>query len=115
MLSKIAKLGNVFTTSTSVGVAIRYLSTIAGTALAVLGLLGWLSQEQIAEINAKLPSVFEALGAFIMAVVPLYAMVRQSFSDKAAEVARQIDQKIPADAQVTVPTPGNAPDIKVKP
>lgn len=104
---------NPLTTSTSIGVIIRYTATIAGSILAILGLLGYLTPAQVDALSTKVPELIGALGALLAIVVPLYASITKSSSDKAAEVAKQIDQKIPPEMTVRVETPGTAPDIIV--
>lgn len=109
------KLLSPLTTATSVGVAIRYLTTIVGSVIAILGILGWLTPEQSEALTKQVPELLAALGALVAAAIPLYAIWTKSSSDKAAEVAKEVDQKIPADATVRIPTPGAAPDIVVTP
>lgn len=41
----LGKLTGIFTTASGLGVALRYISTIAGSVLAILGILGALSPE----------------------------------------------------------------------
>ena len=109
------KLLTPLTTASSVGVAIRYLTTIAGSVIAILGILGWLTPEQSDALTKQVPEVLAAMGALIAAAVPLYAIVTKSFSDKAAEAAKKIDKEIPPAATVVIETPGSGPNIYVDP
>ena len=114
------KIFNPLTTATSLGVAIRYLITIAGSILAILGILGWLTPDQVQalsqkvqDISAQLPGLLAAVSGLVALIVPLYSMATKSSSDKAAEVAKEIDKKMPAESDVMIKTPGIAPDIFV--
>jgi hypothetical protein len=111
---------NPLTTATSLGVAIRYLITIVGSVTAILGIVGWLTPEQVAElsqkvqdISAQLPGLVAAVSGIVALIVPLYAMATKSSSDKAAEVAKEVDKHIPDSASVTIKTPEGVPDIVV--
>lgn len=110
---KLATLISPFTTSSQLGVIIRYATTIVGGVLTVLGILGWLTPEQSEEITRAIPGVLTAIAAVITALVPLYAIITKSSSDKAAEVAKEVDKKIPVADTVRITTPGAAPDIVV--
>lgn len=109
----LGKLLSPFTTATSVGVGIRYLTTIATTMIAIVGILGWLTPEQVAALTQKVPELITAISAVVMAAIPLYAIITKSSSDKAAEAAKQIDAKLPPAEPVEIKTPGNAPNIVV--
>lgn len=65
------KLLAPLTTATSVGVAIRYLTTIAGSVIAILGILGWLTPEQAEALTKQVPELLPALGAIVAALIPL--------------------------------------------
>lgn len=110
-----SKLFNPLTTATSVGVAIRYLTTIVGSVLAILGVMGWLSPEQSAELERLVPELLGALGALAALAVSVYAVITKSSSDKAAEAAKQIDAKVPKHDPVVIKTPGDGPNIVVPP
>ncbi|MBN9235080.1 MULTISPECIES: hypothetical protein [Phyllobacteriaceae] len=112
MLKSIA---SIFTTSAPVGVALRYLGTILGTVLTVAGVLGLLDQAQIDALRNEIPGFVSALSALATAAVAIYAIFTKSSSDKAAEVAKQVDAKVPADALVIVKTPAGQQDIVVHP
>lgn len=107
------KLMSPLTTANSGGVAVRYGTVIIGTILAIAGVFGVLSPEQVEALTAKLPEFVSALGGIATMAVTLYAIITKSSSDKAAEVAKQIDAKIPAGQTVTIKTPEGEPDIKV--
>lgn len=109
------KLLSPLTTASSIGVAIRYLTTIVGSIIAILGILGWLTPEQSEALTKQVPELLAAIGALAAAAIPLYAIWTKSSSDKAAEVAKEVDKKIPPEATVRIPTPGAAPDIVVTP
>lgn len=111
----LGKLLSPLTTASSIGVAIRYLTTIAGSIIAILGILGWLTPEQSEALTKQVPELLAAIGALVAAAIPLYAIWTKSSSDKAAEVAKEVDKKIPPEATVRIPTPGAAPDIVVTP
>jgi len=111
----LSKLLTPLTTATSAGVAIRYLSTIVGSVLAILGVLGLLSPAQVDALTTQVPELLAAVGALIAVLVPLYATLTKSSSDKAAEAAKQIDAKVPKEAQVIIKTSGGKPDIVVQP
>lgn len=106
---------NPFTTATSLGVALRYISAIVGGVVTILGVLGALSPAQQEAITTAMPTLLTAFGAIVMAGVPLYAMFTKSSSNKAAEVAKQIDALVPPTAVVEVKTPVGVPDIRVGP
>jgi len=106
---------NPVTSATSVGVAIRYAATIAATVVTILGILNWLSPQQVAELSRQVPELFGAIAALITALIPLYAMITKSHSDKAAAVAKAVDAAIPAAQAVIIPTPDGIADIIVQP
>ena len=106
---------NPLTTTTEVGVAIRYLGTIAGSIIMILGTLNWLTPEQVTELSASVPEFFAAIGAMIALGVPIYAVITKSNSDKASEVANEVDANVPADSPVVIKTPEGSPDIVVTP
>lgn len=109
-----------FTTATSAGVTIRYVITIISSVLTILGILGWLTPDQVqalarkvAEISEQLPGLLAAVSGLIAVLVPVYAAVTKASSDKAHEVAKKVDEEIPAGASVTIKTPEGVPDIVV--
>jgi hypothetical protein len=114
------KLLSPFTTATSAGVTIRYIITIITSMLAILGTLGLLTPEQVEdvlrkvqEISGQLPALLAAVSGLIAVFVPIYAAMTKSSSDKAAKVAKEVDEQIPASAPVTIKTPEGVPDIVV--
>jgi hypothetical protein len=111
----LAKILSPLTTASSLGVSLRYLSTIAGTVLTILGLFGLLTPEQVAELTRQVPELISALGALIAVAVPAYAVLTKSSSDKAATAAKAIDRDVPFDQPVRIKTPAGSPDIVVTP
>jgi hypothetical protein len=116
------KLLSPFTTATSAGVTIRYIITIITSMLAILGTLGLLTPGQVEdvlrkvqEISGQLPALLAAVSGLIAVFVPIYAAMTKSSSDKAAKVAKEVDEQIPASAPVTIKTPDGVPDIVVRP
>lgn len=109
----LGKLLTPLTTASSVGVAIRYLSTIVGSILAIVGIMGWLSADQVEELTRQVPELLAAVGALIALIVPLYATLTKSSSDKAAAAAKAIDAEVPKDAAVVIKTASGKPDIVV--
>jgi len=116
------KLLSPLTTAKASGVLLRDLTVIVGSILTIAGILGYLSPEQIEAIKQQintisqnLPLVLTALGAMMAAGMSIYRTLFKSTSDKAAEAAKQIDKKLPADAPVKIETPGKQPDIVVQP
>lgn len=107
------KILSPFTTATAGGVVTRYATIILSTALTILGLLNWLSPEQIEALRGSIPDFVEALSALVGVAVVIYGVITKSSSDKAAEAAKQIDAKLPPDAPVKIETPGPQPNIVV--
>lgn len=108
-------LASIFTTSAPIGVTIRYLGTIIGTVLTVAGVLGLLDQSQIDALRNEIPGFVSALSALATVIVTVYAIFTKSSSDKAAEVAKQVDAKVPADQSVKITTPAGTTPIVVHP
>lgn len=113
MKSVLEKLLSPFTTATSAGVALRYITVIISSALAVAGILGLLSPEQIEALNHQVPELLSAVAGLVAIFMTIYATITKSSSDKAAEAAKQIDAKVPPNVAVEIKTPGNMPDIKI--
>lgn len=107
------KLLSPFTTATAGGVNTRYLTLIATTVLTFIGILKWLSPEQIEELKGLLPQFVEVIAAAIGLAIYIYGVFTKSSSDKAAEAAKQIDAKLPPSAPVKIETPAGQPDIVV--
>ena len=109
------KLLAPFTTAAPSGVALRDLITGAGAVIAVLGVLGFLTPEQVAELTKQAPGLLVAAGTLIYGGMSVYRILFKSSSDKAAEVARQVDAKIDPASTVVIKTPPGVKDIEVKP
>lgn len=108
------KILTPITTAAATGVAFRYISTIAASLLAMLGIMGWLSAEQVAGLTKAIPELLAAVAAVWAIAVPIYAMVTKSSSDPAAEVAKQADAILAGEKKdATVRTPAAVPDLKV--
>lgn len=104
---------NPLTTTTVIGVATRYAITIAGALVAGMVLMGWVDRETADAITAQLPELFGAIGAVVAVIIPIYAAVTKSNSDKASAVANEVDANIPASSPVVIKTPEGVPDIVV--
>lgn len=104
---------NPFTSPTSVGVFTRYFTVIVTTVLTVMGVMNWLTQEQIDTILGMMPSFVEALSGFITLGITVYAVVTKARSEKADAVAKEVDEKIPVADPVVIQTPKGQPDIVV--
>ena len=88
--------------------------------LAIVSIIGWLTPEQVASLTLKVnqisghvPELVAAVSGLIAILVPVYAMLTKSSSDRAAEAARQIDRNIPAADAVVIATPPGVADIVV--
>lgn len=104
---------NPITTARPVGVAVRDGIVIVGSIIAVLGVLGLLTPEQVAELTQAAPALMTAIGAAITGGMSAYRILTKSHSDKAAEVAKEVDAKVPPAAPVEIKTPSGVPDILV--
>lgn len=116
------KLLSPLTTARPIGTVIRDLFVALGAVVAILGIIGILSPEQVAAIRQQIdvisgqaPALVLAFGVLLTAVTSILRTLKFSSSDKAAEVAKEVDKKIPPEAAVRIPTPGAAPDIVVMP
>lgn len=111
-----SKILATFTTAAPTGVALRDLITGIGAALAVLGVLGFLTEEQVAELTKQAPALVTALGAVIYAGMSIYRILFKSSSDTAAAVAKKVDSKLDPTLPVVIMTPEqNKPNIVVQP
>jgi len=110
----LGKILTPLTTANSFGVATRYLTTMATTVVAMLGILGYLSDEQTEALTRSIPELLAAASAFVALVLPLYAILTKSSSDKAAEVAKMVDAEVPKQSPVVIQTPAGVPDIVVQ-
>lgn len=104
---------SIFTTAEPVGVATRDLVVVAGAVLAVLGALGLLDEEQVKALTEAAPGLFLAIGSLATIGTSVYRTLMKSSSDKATEIAKEVDAKIPPSMPVEIKTPGDQPDIKV--
>lgn len=111
---------NPLTTAAPIGVALRYISTIISSVLAIVSIIGWLTPEQVASLSLKVqqisghvPELVTAISGLVALLVPVYAMLTKSSSDRAAEAARQIDRNISAENAVVIATPPGVADIVV--
>jgi hypothetical protein len=86
---------NIFTTPSTIGVATRYITVIITTALTVIGMLKWLSPEQVQELSDMLPSLIEAVTGLITIITAAYAVATKARSEKGDAVAKEVDAKIP--------------------
>lgn len=116
------KLLSPLTTARPIGTVIRDMFVALGAILSIVGALGLLTEEQVATIRQQIeilsgqaPALVMAFGVFVAAVTSILRALKFSSSDKAAEVAKEVDKKIPPEAAVRIPTPGAAPDIVVMP
>lgn len=106
---------NILTTAEPIGVTTRDIVQIFGAVLTVLGSLGLVDEEQRAVLTEQAPILFTALGAVITVGIGIYRNRTKSHSDKAAEVAKEVDAKIPVAEPVVIKTPAHQPDIVVAP
>jgi hypothetical protein len=110
------KLTSIFTTAQPVGVATRDIITGLGAILAMLGVLGFLSEQQVQELTRQAPAVLTALGPVIYGGMTIYRTLFKSSSDVAAEVARQVDDRVIGQGtSAVVETPAGLPNIEVRP
>lgn len=107
------KIYNPLATASSIGVATRYVLTIASTIITILGILNWLTPEQVAALSKQVPELVGAFSALVVAALPLYAIITKSSSDKAAEIAKKVDEKVPESAPVVIQTPAGMDNIFV--
>ncbi|HTV67503.1 MAG TPA: hypothetical protein VMF90_03105 [Rhizobiaceae bacterium] len=109
------KLLSPLTTAKASGVVLRDAIVVVGSIIAILGMLGFLSPEQVEELTRQAPALLTALGTAIVAGMSIYRAVFKSSSDKAAVAAKEIDTKLPVNASVKIETPAGQPDIVVTP
>lgn len=109
----LGKIFSPFTSATAGGVATRDVTMIIGAILAVLGVLGFLSEDQVKSLTEQAPVIFTAIGTVVTIGMSIYRIITKSSSDKAAEAAKEIDAKVPVSSPVEIVTPGNAPNIIV--
>lgn len=121
----LAKIFAPFTSATGTGVTIRDVTMLIGSLLAILGILGILSPDQVDAIKKQVevltdPKLLTALGFAITAGVSIYRNITKSSSDKAAAVAKEVDAGVKdgvllKSAPVVIKTPGKSEDIVVQP
>lgn len=114
----LSKLFSPLTTAAPIGVAIRDAVVAVGVLLTTLGTLGLLSAEQRDAVQHWIttvsdPSVIAAVGVLLGLGMSIYRQVTKSMTDKAAEVAKEVDAKVPKDDTVTVKSPSLSTPIKV--
>lgn len=116
------KLLSPLTTARPVGTIIRDVLVALGAIIAILGTIGVLTEDQVAAIKQQIeiisgqaPALLLAGGVLVTAITSILRTVKFSSSDKAAEVAKEVDDKIPAASTVVIPTPEGVPDIVVMP
>lgn len=105
------RLLSIFTTATASGVAARDITMLIGAVLAVFGVLGWLTEDQVEALRGMVPGLIGALGGVVTVAVSVYRVITKSHSDKAAKAAKAIDDKVRPDAPVRIETPPGVPDI----
>lgn len=116
------KLLSPLTTARPIGTVIRDMFVALGAILSIVGALGLLTEEQVATIRQQIeilsgqaPALVMAFGVIVAAITSILRTLKFSSSDKAAEVAQEVDKKIPPAATVKIPTPDGVPDIVVTP
>ena len=106
---------NPLTTTTTIGVITRYAIAIVGPMIGAMALLGWVDQATADSITEQFNVFVGALGTLAGMVVVAYAAWTKSNSDKASEVANEVDANVPPDAPVVIKTPEGVADIVVVP
>ncbi len=92
------------------GVATRDLIMVVSAIIAVLGVLGFLTPEQQAELTRQAPVLMAALGTVGTVGMSLYRIFAKSMSAKAEETAKVIDKTMPKEKDVAVaPVASNQP------
>lgn len=109
----IDKLKSIFTTATPAGVGVRYYTTMISTIISVIGILGFLSPEQVRDLTEKVPEIVTAIFTVVALATSTYAIIKKSSSDKAAEIAKEVDAKVPPSTTVVIKTPPGVDDIIV--
>jgi hypothetical protein len=111
-----------FTTARPIGTVIRDALIALGSIATILGIIGFLTEDQVAAIkeqieiiSGQLPALIAASGILMVSVTSILRSLNFSSSDKAAEAAKRIDAELPPSAPVKIETPPGQPDIVVKP
>ncbi|MDI6026702.1 hypothetical protein QBK99_10920 [Corticibacterium sp. UT-5YL-CI-8] len=114
------KLLKPLTTATATGTVFRDVFIMVGVLIGLLGTFGVLTPEQVEElkrtveaISGQWPAIMGALGLLMAAGMSIYRAVFKSSSNKAAEAAKLIDEKLAPSAPVEIITPPGVPDILV--
>src|SRR5215217_2512314 len=107
------KLLSPLTTATAGGTTLRYILVIFSSMMTLLGGLRVLTPAQVDVLSRTVPEILGAVFALVMIVIPIYAARTKSSSDRAAEVAKEIDKVLPPAVTATVKTPDGIPDIAV--
>jgi hypothetical protein len=106
---------NPLTTTTTVGVVTRYAITIIGAVVSAVAVLGWVEQATADNIMEQVNILFGAISALVAIGIPIYAALTKSNSDRASEVANEVDAKVSPQETVVVQTPAGQADIIVPP
>jgi fumarate reductase subunit D len=77
----LTKLLTPLTTATAGGVALRYATSIVASIIALLGVLGLLTPDQVESLTRLVPELFAAVAALVAVVIPLYATLTKSRPD----------------------------------
>jgi len=109
-----------FTTAKAGGVVLRDVVIAVGSIIALLGILGVLTPQQVADLtkavedlSGQWPAIVAAFGTLMAVGMSIYRTLTKSSSDKAAEVAKEVDAKVPVASPVVIKTPEGKPDIIV--
>lgn len=108
------KLLSPLTTATAGGTTLRYILVIFSSMMTLLGGLQVLTPAQVDVLSRTVPEILGAVFALVMIVIPIYAARTKSSSDRAADVAKEIDKVLPPAVTATVKTPEGIPDIPVR-
>ncbi len=77
----LGKLLTPLTTATAGGVAVRYITSIVASIIAILGILGLFSPDQVESLTRLVPELFAAGAALVAVLIPLYATITKSRPD----------------------------------
>lgn len=116
----LGKLLSPFTTATAGGIAFRDFFIALGSLIAAASSLGWLSDAQAAYLKQVLDAILGnwapltlVVGTLMYGGMTIYRSALFAMSNKAAEVAKQVDAKVAPSAPVVINTPPGVPDIVV--
>ena len=120
-MKKIMGALSVFTTAKASGTVARDILVFLGTIITMMGMLGVLTPSQVFSlqrtvdaITSNWPQILSIFGAIMTVGTTIYRAAYMSSSDKAAEAAKAIDDKLPKNADVEILTPGAAPNIVIE-